>query len=79
MRVIAKRLSMETTQDKTTLKRRSFFIRIFGGIAGGWIAGNLFSHIVRTTTVAGNKEIVQVKINPLAVRRTKKETTSHGA
>jgi hypothetical protein len=70
---------METTQDKRTIKRRSFIMRLFGGITGGWIAGNLFSGIVRSTAVAKNNEPVQVIINPLAVPRTNKDVTSHGA
>jgi len=70
---------METTHDKHTLRRRSFFVRFFSGIAGGWITGNLFSSIVRTTKITGSKEVIQVKINPLAVSRTKKDSASHGA
>jgi hypothetical protein len=79
MRVIVKRLNMETTQDKYPHSRRSFFVRLFNGIAGAWIAGNLFSGMVRTATNTGNKEVVQVTINPLAVPRTNKDTISHGA
>ena len=70
---------MGTTQDRITLKRRSFFIRLFGGIAGGWIAGNLFSGIVHTAKVIGSKKTIQVRINPLAVPRTDKDATAHGA
>ncbi|MGD1043739.1 MAG: hypothetical protein ABR936_00275 [Bacteroidota bacterium] len=70
---------METTQENNTFKRRSFFLRVFGGIAGGWIARNLFSGFIRTTTNTGSKEIVQVTINPLAVPRMNKDATSHGA
>jgi hypothetical protein len=79
MRVIVKRLSMETTQEKYPQSRRSFFVRLFSGIAAGWIVGNLFSSLVRSTTVIGSKKVVQAKINPLAVPRTKKDTISHGA
>jgi hypothetical protein len=70
---------METTEDKITLKRRSFFKRFFGGIAGGWLAGNLFPDIVHTTTIAKRKKEVQVTINPLAIPRMKKDTVSHGS
>jgi hypothetical protein len=79
MHVIVKQLNMETIQDKNTFKRRSFFVRLFSGIAGAWIAGNLFSGMVRTATNTGNKEVVQVTINPLAVPRTNKDAISHGA
>jgi hypothetical protein len=79
MHVIVKQLNMETTQDKITLKRRSFFIRLFGGIAGGWIAGSLFSGIVRATKIIGSREAIQVRINPLAVPRTDKDDTAYGA
>ena len=56
MHAIVKRLSMETTKDKHTLKRRSFFIRLFGGIGGGWMAGNLFSKLVHSTSGALSNE-----------------------
>ncbi|MCX6122389.1 MAG: hypothetical protein NTX44_12340 [Ignavibacteriales bacterium] len=79
MRVIVKRLSMETTQEKYSHSRRSFFVRLFSGIAGGWIVGNLFSSLVRSTTGTGSKRVVQAKINPLAVQRTNKDSISHGA
>jgi hypothetical protein len=79
MHAIVNRLSMETTHDRITLKRRSFFIRLFGGIAGGWIAGNLFSGIVHTTKVIGSKKAIQVRINPLAVPRMNKDGPAHGA
>ena len=79
MHVIVNRLSMETTQEKYPHSRRSFFVRLFSGIAGGWIVGNLFSSLVRNTTVIGSTQVVQVKINPLAVPRTNKDTISHGA
>jgi len=68
---------METTQDK--FKRRSFFKRLLGGIAGGWITGNLFSGIVRSTSFLKNSEEVRVAIDPLAVPRMNKDATSHGA
>jgi hypothetical protein len=64
---------METTQGKITIKRRSFFGRLFTGIAGGWIAGNLFTHVVRSTAIPKSKEEVQVTINPLAVPRSEKD------
>jgi len=70
---------MEITRDMLTFKRRSFLKRLFGGIAGGWIAGNLFSDMVHFTTGSKNKKVVQVTINPLAVPRTNKDITSHGA
>jgi len=70
---------METGQNKQTLRRRSFFMRLIGGIVGGWITGNLFSGIVRSTALTQNKKAIQVKINPLAVPRTNKNNTSHGA
>jgi len=70
---------METPQDKYSLKRRSFFIRLLGGIAGGWIAGNLFSGILRSTAVYKSNKKVKVRINPLAVSRVKKEPKTHGA
>jgi hypothetical protein len=68
---------METTQDK--FKRRSFFKRLLGGIAGGWITGNLFSGIARSTAFFKNSEKVQVTIDPLAVPRINKDAASHGA
>jgi hypothetical protein len=70
---------METTQDKIALKRRSFIIRLLGGIAGGWMAGNVFTGKRRSTAVHRSKEEVKVRINPLAVSRTKKGTKIHGA
>jgi hypothetical protein len=70
---------METTQEKYSHSRRSFFVRLFSGITGGWIAGNLLSRIVRPTTFTGSKEVVQAKINPLAVPRMNKDSISHGA
>jgi hypothetical protein len=70
---------METTQDKTMLKRRLFFIKLFSGIGGGWAAGNLISSIVRSITRKKTKGKIQVAINPLAVPRTKNEMNSHGA
>ena len=79
MRVIVKRMNMETRPDKITYKRRSFMMRLFGGIGGGWVAGNLFSGIVRSTTLTKNKKAIQVRINPLAVPRTNKDATSHDA
>ena len=72
-------MNMEITRDMLTFKRRSFLKRLFGGIAGGWIAGNLFSDMVHFTTGSKNKKVVQVTINPLAVPRTNKDITSHGA
>ena len=78
MHVIVKRLTMETTQDRPTFKRRSFFIRLLSGIAGVWTAGNLISGIVRSTARKKSKETIQVTINPLAVPRTKNEMNSHG-
>jgi hypothetical protein len=69
---------MKPTQENV-FKRRSFFIRILGGIAGGWIAGNLFSGILHSTAVQKTNEDVQVRINPLAVSRAKKDTNTHGA
>jgi hypothetical protein len=70
---------MDTPHDKFVLKRRSFFIRLLGGIAGGWMAGNLFSGILRSTAVHKSNEKVKVRINPLAVSRTKKDSETHGA
>ncbi len=70
---------MEAPQDKFVLKRRSFFIRLLGGIAGWWMAGNLFFGILRATASAKNNEEVKVRINPLAVSRAKKDTETHGA
>jgi hypothetical protein len=78
MRVIVKRLNMETIQDTYLQSRRSFFVRLFSGVAGGWIAGNLLSRIVRTKTISESTNVVQVTINPFAVPRTKKDTISHG-
>ena len=72
-------MNMEITRDMLTFKRRSFLKRLFGGIAGGWIAGNLFSDMVHFTTGSKNKKVVQVTINPLAVPRTNKDITSHDA
>jgi hypothetical protein len=77
MPVIVKRLSMETAQDEHTFERRSFFLRLFGGIAGGWVAGKFFSGMVRTIRVIESNEVVQVKINPLAVSRSNKDAISH--
>ncbi len=78
-RVIVKQSSMETTQNHHTFKRRSFFKRLAGALAGGWIAGNLFPGIMRSTTNPGKNEPMQITINPLAVPRTKQDGTSHGA
>jgi hypothetical protein len=54
-------------------------MRLFGGIGGGWIAGNLFTGIVRSITLIKSKKAIQVRINPLAVPRTNKDATSHDA
>jgi hypothetical protein len=70
---------MDSSQDNITFKRRSFIMRLFGGITGGWIAGNLFSGIIRSTTPTKSKKAIQVRINPLAVPRSNKDATSHGA
>jgi hypothetical protein len=70
---------MEITQDKIALKRRSFIIRLLGGIAGGWIAGNVFTGKRRSTAVHRSNEEIKVSIHPLAVSRTKKNTETHGA
>jgi hypothetical protein len=78
MRVIGKRVSMETPQGTFVIKRRSFFTRLLGTIAGGWMAGNLFSGILRATAGVRNSEEVKVRINPLAVSRAKKEPKTHG-
>jgi hypothetical protein len=78
MRVIVKRLSMETTQNTITFKRRSFFLRLVSGIAGGGIAENLFSRFVHTTRSTKSNETVQVIMNPLAIPRATKNGTSHG-
>lgn len=79
MHVIVKRLNMETRQNTYPHGRRSFFVQLFSGLAGGWMAGNLLSRFVRPKTVPGNKNVVQVMINPFAVPRTNKDTRSHGA
>jgi hypothetical protein len=79
MRVIAEDLDMESRSDKITFKRRSFMARFMGALAGGWTAGNLLSGIARSTTRATSNRSVQIKINPLAVPRTNKDSTSHGA
>ena len=79
MRVIGKQLNMKTIEDKNVYKRRSFIIRVFGGIAGGWVAGNLFPGIERSTALIKSNKAIQVKINPLAIPRSNKEEKSHGA
>jgi hypothetical protein len=70
---------MKIPQGTIVMKRRSFFTRLLGGITGGWMAGNLFSGILRATAGAKNIEEVKVRINPLAVSRAKKDPKSHGA
>ena len=78
MRVIDRRLSMETTQQTRTFKRRSFFLRFLGGVTAGWIAENLFSGFVHTTRRRKGDDIVQVHINPLAIPRVTIKGTPHG-
>jgi hypothetical protein len=78
MRVIDRRLSMETTQQTSTFKRRSFFWRLLGGVTGGWIAGNLFSGFAHITRRIKNDDIVQVHINPLAIPRATRKGAPHG-
>jgi hypothetical protein len=78
MHAIVKRLSVEIRKDIPPIKRRSFFLRLFGGIGGGWMAGNLFSKRVHSTSVALSNEEVHVTIHPLAVPRMKKDVISHG-
>ena len=78
MHAIGKRLSMEPIKDIPPIKRRSFFLWLFGGIAGRWLAGNLFSKLVHSTSVAKSNKEVQVTIHPLAVPRMKKDVISHG-
>jgi len=70
---------MEQTQEKHTLQRRSFFSRLFSGVVGGWIAGNLFSDIMLPKRIAQSNEQIRVTINPLAVPRLSKDELSHGA
>jgi len=70
---------METSQENNIYKRRSFMMRLFGGIGGGWIVGNLFTGIVRSMTLTKSKNAIKVRINPLAVPRTNKDATSHDA
>ena len=79
MRVTGKTVSMEQTQVKHTLRRRSFFSRLFSGVVGGWIAGNLFSELIRPKRIAQSNEQIRVTINPLAVPRLSKDEISHGA
>jgi hypothetical protein len=69
---------MEQKQTNIPFKRRSFFIRVLGGIAGGWLIGNLFSGFRRSIADMKNHDAVQVSINPLAIPRATKETVSHG-
>ena len=79
MRVTGKTMSMEQTQEHRTLPRRSFFSRLFVGIAGGWLTGNIFSEVMHPKKIAqGNKQI-RARINPLAVPRMNKDEISHGA
>jgi hypothetical protein len=70
---------MEQTKEKHMLQRRTFFRRFFSGVVGGWMAGNLFSEMMRPKGNAQSNEQVQVRINPLAVPRLSKEELSHGA
>jgi hypothetical protein len=79
MRVTGKTASMEQTQVKRTIQRRSFFSKLFSGVVGGWIAGNLFSELIRPKGVVQSKEQVRVRINPLAVPRMNQDEKSHGA
>jgi hypothetical protein len=79
MHVIVKTLTMGQIQEKHTLQRRSFFRRLFGGIVGGWLTGNLFSEMIRPKEKAHSNERIQVRIDPLAVPRMKKDEKSHGA
>ena len=79
MHVTDKTVSMEQTQEHHTLPRRSFFNRLFGGIVGGWLTGNLFSELIRPKEIAQRNEQIRVRINPLAVPRMKKDEISHGA
>jgi hypothetical protein len=69
---------MDHKQMNILFKRRTFFLRVIGGIAGGWMIGNLFSGIGRSTAEVKNNNAVQVSINPLAVPRSMKEAASHG-
>jgi hypothetical protein len=71
-------MRMEKTQNKNIYKRRSFFIRLISGIAGGFAGGNLFSKMIHTTGLTKNNKELQVRINPLAVQRRSKEVTPHG-
>jgi hypothetical protein len=76
--VIVKRIGREIMQDQPVLKRRSFFIQLLGGIAGGWIAGNLFNRMRHSPVPAKSIDDVRVKINPLAVSRANTDVHSHG-
>jgi hypothetical protein len=79
MRVTGKTVSMEQTQIKHTLQRRSFFSRLFSGVVGGWIAGSLFLDILRPKRIAQSDEQIRITINPLAVPRLNQDGKSHGA
>jgi hypothetical protein len=70
---------MEQTQVKHTLQRRSFFRKLFSGAVGGWIAGSLFSGLIRPKRIVQSNEQIRVTINPLAVPRLSKDEISHGA
>ena len=68
---------MEIRESNIPLKRRSFFLRVLGGLAGGWMSGNLLSDGGRSARDMKNTDAVQVSINPLAVPRTAKDTALH--
>ena len=78
MHVIDKPLTVNAAPDKPVLKRRSFFIKLATGMAGGWAAGNLITAVFHPKFHRKNNEAIRVTINPLAVPRTKKENKSHG-
>jgi hypothetical protein len=65
--------TMETTDQKNSLQRRSFFLQVLGTVVGTGVLGNYIQTKLKTQNYFKNDVSLQVKIHPQAVSRTKKD------
>jgi hypothetical protein len=69
---------METINQKNTIQRRSFFIRLLGSAAGISVIGSFIPDFLKTELSSKKDSSIQVRIHPQAVARTNKDYESHG-
>ena len=70
--------TMETTDQKNSIQRRSFFVRLLSSAAGIGVLGSFIPDFLKPA-IFGKKDIsIHVKIHPQAVSRTNKDYESHG-